>query len=70
MFYYSETVRIMYDDDEADRLYLGKPFEDGTEHLYGGLVDLITFSDEEIRRLFLGLPLMSKLINVECMVGE
>ena len=61
---------LMYDDDEVDRLYLGKPLEDGTEHLYGGLVDLITFSDEEIKKLFLGLPMMSNLINVPCEIGD
>ncbi|MBN2026471.1 MAG: hypothetical protein JW854_06925 [Actinobacteria bacterium] len=60
----------MFNDEEADNLYLGKPFDDGTKHLYGGFVDLITFSDEEAMQLFLGLPMISRLINIPCRVGE
>jgi hypothetical protein len=36
----------------------------------GGFVDLITFSDEETKKLFLELPMISDLINVPCEVGE
>jgi hypothetical protein len=60
----------MYSDEEIDRLYLGKPMHSGSEHLYGGFVDLITFSDEEAKKLFLELPMISQLINVPCKVGE
>lgn len=60
----------MTNEEEVERLYLGKPFEDGTEHLYGGLVDLIVFEDEETRQMFLGLPLMNRLMNVESAIGE
>lgn len=60
----------MYNDEEADDLYLGRPFDNGTQHLYGGFVDLITFSDEEAMRLFLGLPMITQLMNVPCKVGD
>ena len=60
----------MYNDEEINRLYLGKPLDTGSEHLYGGFVDLITFRDEETKQLFLDLPMMSRLINIPCKVGE
>jgi hypothetical protein len=60
----------MFNDEEVNNLYLGKPFDDGTKHLYGGFVDLITFDDEEALQLFLGLPMISKLMNVPCKAGE
>ncbi|RJP31514.1 MAG: hypothetical protein C4536_07865 [Actinobacteria bacterium] len=60
----------MFSDEEADRLYLGKPFDDGSTRLYGGLADLITFSDEEIKRFFLDLPVISRLMNIPCKVGD
>jgi hypothetical protein len=60
----------MYNDEEIDRLYLGKPLSSGSEHLYGGFIDLITFSDEEAKKLFLELPMISQLINLPCKVGE
>lgn len=60
----------MYDDMEVEKIYMGAPLEDTTRHLYGGFVDLITFSDEEAMRLFLGLPLISTLTNVRCEVRK
>jgi len=60
----------MFNDEEVDNLYLGKPLDDGTKHLYGGFVDLITFSDEETLQLFLGLPMISQLMDIPCRVGE
>ncbi|MEW6555314.1 MAG: hypothetical protein AB1384_13640 [Actinomycetota bacterium] len=60
----------MYSEDEIERLYMGKPIEDESRHIYGGFVDLILFSDEETRKLFLDLPMMDRLINVPCEVGE
>ena len=59
-----------YSDEEVDRLYLGKPIQDGSEHIYGGLVDLIVFTDEETKNLFMGLPMMSKLVNVPTKVED
>lgn len=60
---------MMYDDDEVNSLYLGRPFDDGAKRIHGGFVDLITFSDEETMQLFLGLPMISQLINIPCRVG-
>lgn len=60
----------MYSDQEIDCLYLGKPLQEGSKHLCGGFVDLITFCDEEARELFLKLPMISRLINIPCRIGE
>ncbi len=60
----------MYSEEEIDSLYLGKPLKDESKTIYGGFVDLILFEDEETKNLFLGLPMMNKLINVQCEVGE
>ena len=59
----------MYNDEEVNCIYLGRPFDEGTARVYGGFVDLITFSDEETMQLFLGLPMISQLINIPCRVG-
>lgn len=60
----------MYSEEEINKLYMGKPLEDESKHIYGGFVDLIVFSDEETRKLFMGLPVMNRLINVPCEVNE
>ncbi len=53
----------MYSDDEIDKLYLGKPLDNDSAHIYGGFVDLITFTDEEAKKLFLDLPMISRLMQ-------
>jgi hypothetical protein len=50
---------MMYSDYEVERWYLGKPFEDDTAQKEGGVVELVAYSDEDVDRLFLGLPLMA-----------
>jgi len=59
-----------YSVDEVDRIYLGKPLEDSSVHIYGGFVDLMVFDDEETKQLFMGLPMMSKLIDMTTKTGE
>jgi hypothetical protein len=60
----------MYSEEEIDKLYMGKPLEDESKHIYGGFVDLIVFEDEETKNLFMGLPMMNKLINVPYEIEE
>jgi hypothetical protein len=60
----------MYSEEEIDSLYMGTPLKGESKTIHGSFVDLILFDDEETKNLFLGLPMMNRLINVPCEVGK